>query len=126
MIRKATASQTRVLFLLFVFGLVLFPLGLWSKDLQPEGERWIGPGVRCYQILDPETPLATYVIEVDLSNPYITLELGMSRDRLTGNETVRSVAGRQDRPGHWVIGAVNGDFWADEGVGIDSVDTNFG
>lgn len=109
-------------FLLLALVLVSAPLP--AQELQPEGERWIGPGVRSYRFIEPETPLAMYVMEVDLSHPHITLELGLSRDRLTGNETVQSIADRYDRPEHWVIGAVNGDFWGDEGVPTNMVVQN--
>jgi len=114
-------GRTRILFFLLALSLVLCGSGFASEVLQPERERWIGPGVRSYRILEPEVPRAAYVIEVDLSNPYITLELGMSNERLTGNETVRSIAERHNHPKHWVIGAVNGDFWADSGVPTNMV-----
>ena len=69
-------------------------------------------------MIDHETPLATYVMEIDLSNPHLTLELGMSDDRLTGNETAKSIAERSNWNQHQIIGAINGDFWHTAGVPV--------
>jgi len=88
-----------------------------AQQEQQQG-KWVGPGVRYYSIAEPDTPLAIYVLEVDITQPDVTLELGVSNDRLTENETLRSMAQRLDWEKHRIVGAVNGDFWAEEGVPV--------
>ncbi|MDZ7332440.1 MAG: phosphodiester glycosidase family protein [candidate division KSB1 bacterium] len=81
-------------------------------------QRPVGPGVIFYHDYKSNGPWHIQVLEVDLRNPWIKLETAKARDVLAGNETTSSMALRNDREGHRVIGAINGDFYDSRGVPI--------
>ncbi|MGC8654750.1 MAG: phosphodiester glycosidase family protein, partial [Candidatus Kryptoniota bacterium] len=49
--------------------------------------------------------------EVDLRNPFVRMETVKGRDLLTGFETTSGMANRNNWDGHYVVGAINGDFF---------------
>lgn len=116
MIRKGFRSA--FLALNSVLLLAMLPLERPFAEGEKQPGKMVGPGIRYYSILEKEGPLAIYITEIDLTLPEVTLELGVSRDRLTGNETVRSIAERSDRDSHRIVAAINADFWANEGVPV--------
>jgi uncharacterized protein YigE (DUF2233 family) len=116
MIRKGLRSAFLALNILML--LAVLPLERSLAEGQKQPGKMVGPGIRYYSILEKEGPLAIHVTEIDLTLPEVTLELGVSRDRLTGNETVRSIAERFDRDSHRIVAAINADFWANEGVPV--------
>jgi len=111
-----TPSLRRFGVLFAAAGLLLLAAPTARGALEKGRERPVGPGVKTYSLIDKEKPLAAYVVEVDLSDPHLSLEVGLSHDRLTRNETVPSMAKRLTKANHRVIAAVNGDFWARAGV----------
>ena len=70
-----------------------------------------GPGVTAakYDIL--ALPLKVSVVEMDLTNPYIVMETCLGGEKSVACETPVNMATRNTRPGHEVVGAVNGDFF---------------
>ncbi len=70
-----------------------------------------GPGVIAAKYDIPALPLKVSVVEMDLTNPYIVMETCLGADKSVGSETPVSMAARNNRPGHEVVGAVNGDFF---------------
>ena len=71
----------------------------------------IGPGTK-YAFYDiPAYPLKFHVMEVDLTNPYVDIETCLSGDKAVATETPSSMSARNNRPGHEVLGATNGDFY---------------
>ncbi len=64
----------------------------------------IAPGLTLTRYIDKKTPLRTYVLTVDLSQP-LTMDVAVAHDRLSGAERVSGMAAR-----HGAIAAVNGDF----------------
>ncbi|MCK4813317.1 MAG: phosphodiester glycosidase family protein, partial [Candidatus Marinimicrobia bacterium] len=52
-----------------------------------------------------------HVVEIDLQNPYITLESIKADDLRYGREGTRNMSARSDRPEHRVVSAINGDFY---------------
>ena len=75
----------------------------------------VGPGVVHMKLVAPAIPWRIEVLEVDLTNPWITFETAKSHDRLgAGLERTSSMAARRDRPSHYVVGAVNADFFSFE------------
>ena len=81
--------------------------------------RMVGPGIRHRSFYLKEGPWAINILEIDLTNPYIDIESVKAQDRLMGYEQTSSMASRTNRNGHWVVGAINGDFFATGGVPIN-------
>ena len=71
----------------------------------------VGPGVMAAKYDIPAMPLKVSVVEMDLTNPYIVMETCLGADKSVGTETPVNMAARNTRPGHEVVGAVNGDFF---------------
>ena len=71
----------------------------------------VGPGMTAAKFDLPALPLKVSVVEMDLTNPYIIMETCLGGDRSVACETPVSMAARSSRPGHEVVGAVNGDFF---------------
>ncbi len=75
----------------------------------------VGPDVVHMKMVVTSIPWRIEVLEVDLTNPWITFETVKSNDRLGGGlERTSSMAARRDRPSHYVVGAVNADFFSFE------------
>ncbi len=77
--------------------------------------RYVGPGVKHTSITFPSVPWTVNVLEIDITNPYITLETVKAskdgREQLKAFEKTSSMANRKNYQGHAVIGAINGDFY---------------
>ena len=71
----------------------------------------VGPGVIFSKYNLPAMPLKVSVMEMDLLNPYIDFETCKGGDKGVAQENPLSMATRNHRPGHEVIGATNGDFY---------------
>ena len=79
--------------------------------------RMVGPGMRYTAIRAPAAPWNIFVLEVDLTNPYLATEAAKSNDRrAAGNELTSSMARRKTVPGRRVVGAINAGFFAGGGV----------
>lgn len=75
----------------------------------------VGPGVVQMKMAVLSVPWRIEVLEVDLTNPWITFETVKSNDRLGGGlERTTSMAARRNQPAHYVVGAVNADFFSFE------------
>ena len=70
-----------------------------------------GPGIVAAKYDLPAMPLKVSVVEMDLTNPYIKMETCLGGEKSVGSETPVAMATRCTRPGHEVVGAVNGDFF---------------
>ena len=70
-----------------------------------------GPGVTAAKYDIPALPLKVSVVEMDLTNPYIMMETCLGGEKSVACETPVNMATRNTRPGHEVVGAVNGDFF---------------
>ncbi|MFZ4620772.1 MAG: phosphodiester glycosidase family protein [Bacteroidota bacterium] len=93
---------------LFFLTLIICSYSFASSDTT--SSEIIAPGVIHTQYTLPG-PFTLDVLEVDLKNPYITIESYKPSGGLT-KSTVQSSA--NDRSGHRVIGAVNADFFSFE------------
>ena len=71
----------------------------------------VGPGVTFAKYNLPDMPLLVSVMEMDLTNKYIDFETCLGGDKGVAQENPLSMATRNDRPGHEVVGATNGDFY---------------
>lgn len=74
-------------------------------------------------IMDPDIPLSIYMLKVDLDNQYIHVKSVLGQDNFKGLEPVHSMSRRLDKPGHRIIGGINGDFYVGTTpVGIGVID----
>ncbi len=72
----------------------------------------VGPGIRSTKIVVRSVPWSIDVVEVDLKDPHVRFEAVKSHDRLfAGLERTSSIAARYDAPSHYVVAAVNADFF---------------
>ncbi len=71
----------------------------------------VGPGSHYTYYEERSTPWALHVVEIDLQNPYITLESIKADDLRYGREGTRNMSARSDRSEHRVVSAINGDFY---------------
>src|SRR3990172_3347932 len=78
----------------------------------------VGPGMVHTKLVAPLVPWAVNVLEIDLRNSYVSMETVKAQDRLTGFERTSSMASRKNYPGHYAVGAVNGDFYGTIPIGI--------
>jgi len=80
----------------------------------------VGPGVTYYHDYIAAGPWHLYILEIDLTNEWIDIETVKSGDVMSAYEKTSSMAGRKDREGHRIVGAVNGDFYATGGIPINA------
>lgn len=80
----------------------------------------VGPGIIYKHLSNPFKLWNVNVLEIDLTNPYLVMETVKANDRLQGYEQTTSMASRNSYPGHEVVGAVNGDFYAAGGVPLNT------
>lgn len=71
----------------------------------------IGPGTTYARYRVPMRPMDIFVLEVDISNPYIHMETWNGGDAALGGECPTSVFARKDAPGRRSVAAHNGDFY---------------
>lgn len=112
----AGKSPMRAFLSSLIVAVLLLSLGRWGLLAQEKTGEPVGPGVVHRHVYLPERPWAIHILEVDLSDSLISVETVKARDRLKGLERTSEMARRRDWEGHRVVGAVNGDFYAAEGV----------
>ncbi len=71
--------------------------------------RIVGPGISHTTMIAPSVPWIVNVLEIDLTNPYLTIETVKAQDRLVAQEQTSSMASRKEAPAHHIVAAVNGD-----------------
>jgi len=76
----------------------------------------VGPGVMYYHEYRQAGPWHLYVLEINLKNEWLHLQTAKSNNLLAGYERTSSMSSRNDREGHRVVGAVNGDFYESGGI----------
>ncbi len=77
----------------------------------------VGPGTY-YTALKYYTStksLRTFVLAIDVTNPYIRFESVLAKDSLVGTERVSAMASRKSKPGNVYFAGVNADFFATTG-----------
>jgi hypothetical protein len=108
------------LFALLCMASALLPLS--AKDLYVNSQTYevdtivtkhkIGPGTTYAYYRLPDRPMEIHVLEVDLSNPYINIEVCNGGDAAVACETPSHMYMRHDSPGHDMVAATNGDFYS--------------
>ena len=70
----------------------------------------VGPGVQYYHDFLENGPWNLFILEIDLTNPWLDFETAKAGNRLAGYERTSLMSTRNDYEEHRVVGAVNGDF----------------
>lgn len=101
--------------------LTLLPVFTYGKNITINSNEYavdtivykhkVGPGVQYAQYRVPGRPLDIYVLETEIHNPYITLEVWNGMDKAVAGETPSHRYQAENRPGHDVVAAHNGDFY---------------
>lgn len=87
------------------------PLGEVTEETSSE----LRPGI-VYTHRVTDDPMRIHVVELDLTEPRLSLRPNLGRDQVWGTETVRSMANR-----HGALVAINGDYWTHGGVPLNLV-----
>jgi hypothetical protein len=113
---------------LTIFLLLIFCTGVFlaaEDDYKLIKRLQVGPGSIYSYYEVPSRPWKIHVTEIDLTNPFISLETVKSRDKMYGFERVSSMSARNDSAGHRVVMGVNGDFYnTSNGVPINNQVSN--
>ena len=80
----------------------------------------VGPGIIHKKIIAPTVPWTLNVLEIDLKNEYVSIESLKANNLLASRETTTSMSRRNNSDGHWIVGAINGDFYDGAGIPIGS------
>lgn len=80
----------------------------------------VGPGTFHRHFIAQTVPWNIEVLEVDLSNPYISIESIKAGDALYGNERTSFMCLRNEWVEHSVVGAVNADFYGTGGIPVNT------
>lgn len=78
--------------------------------------RQISDNITHYWVKEYSVPWNLNVIKIDLEDPDYLIETVKAEDNISGYETTSSMAARNSYDGHYVVGAVNGDFYGGGGV----------
>lgn len=111
---------------LLATGILSLPMSLSAKNLFINNTEYevdtivsqhrVGPGVEYAYYRIPGRPLDIFVLEADLTNPYLVYEVWNGGDVAVAGERPSHRYQIEDRPGHDMIAAHNGDFYT-TGVG---------
>src|SRR5688500_10270560 len=111
----------RLLAALFLLGSCVILAGAGA---QGRSERPIGPGVRLLQWTDPAGPNALHAVEVDLSEPLISLGVSHGGGEALALEPLSRQAQRFSTADRYAIAGVNGDFFYYPGARNPGISTN--
>lgn len=71
----------------------------------------VGPGCEYAFYRLPDRPMTVHVLEMDLTNPYVDMQVVNGGDAALSTERPSDMYARFDSPGHDMIAAHNGDFF---------------
>ena len=102
-------NKKSFLFITFMLAASLLPAEI--IETQP-----VGPGVHYYHDFLENGPWNLFILEIDMTNPWLDFETAKAGNRLAGYEQTSSMSARNDYEKHRVMGAVNGDFYEAGGI----------
>jgi len=74
-------------------------------------EKPVGPGMVYSHIVEKTQPWSIHLLQIDLHNPYLIIESVKAKETVAGREPTDTMAKQRDWEGHFVVGAVNADFY---------------
>jgi hypothetical protein len=84
---------------------------LMALEYQKKISYQIGPGTFYSYYEEKSKPWALYVVEIDITNPYISLETAKGGNRLYSRDMPSSMSSKSNAPGHSIVSAINGDYY---------------
>ncbi len=84
----------------------------------------IYPGIIHEQIINKHDRLVINILKIDLKNDSYEIEALKANDLLKSKETTSQLSKRISDEGHFVIAAINGDFWLEDGEIINNMISN--
>ena len=93
----------------FCIVLIFIPFSICFSDFR-SGEK-IAPGVLYFQEYYSQGPWHIHVLEIDLESSGITLESAIAKNSLFGREKTSVIASQRSYIDHYVVGAINADFF---------------
>ncbi len=91
-----------------------------AAELQNISTTQVGPGIFHKHFVDPKVPWNVDVVEIDLADSFNSIETVKAKDALAGYEGTSSMAARRNWDQHWVVSAINADFFGEGGVPINA------
>lgn len=92
-------------------------------------QRTEGPGIVNTRFRIPDYPLNVYTLEMDLNNPFNTIETNIPNGKVGTQETLAGAYARHEKEGKTPIAGANANFWVVTGHGPAwqfMLGTNFG
>jgi len=93
--------------------LIFNPLSICFSDFRLSEK--VAPGVVYFQEYYSQGPWHIHVLEINLWNSGITLESAIAKNSLFGREKTSVIASQQSQIDHYVVGAINADFFEGNG-----------
>lgn len=97
--------------LLFILLPFIYTSLLEAQALDTLSSRYVGPGVLYTDIIARDITWTIKVLRVDLKNPFISLEAVKAKESYYGYERTSAMAQRRTYDGHYVVGAINADYY---------------
>jgi exopolysaccharide biosynthesis protein len=87
-------------------------------------EEKIAPGVIYYHAYLSRGPWHIHILEIDLTNPAVSVKSAKAKKSVFAREKTSVISEHQNSPGHYIVGAVNADFfeWNGKPVGAQVID----
>jgi len=101
-----------------VYGYIVLLLLIGSVEAEFLEKQPVGPDASYYHEYRATGPWHIHVLEIDLTNPFLTLESLKAQDQLYGTEQTSAMARRSNVEEHHVVAAVNGDFYQTGGIPV--------
>lgn len=102
------------LFAIVLLG-IMMTLPLQAYEYKVVDAYQIGPGTHYTYYQEKTRPWALFVVETDLTNPYITIETGKAGNYLFSRDTPSKMSQNNSYAGHRVVSAINGDYYHTSG-----------
>jgi len=78
--------------------------------------RPVGPGIFYHKIHQDEGPWSIRVLEIDLTNQFVSLQTMKAHHTVVGREKLSHMAKSSSSSGYWVVGGINADFFSSSGI----------
>ena len=99
----------------FVFS-ILLTTSICFSDFRTGEE--IAPDVMYYHVYRSAGPWHIHVLEIDLHSSAIFLQSAKAHNSLFARDKTSTISRRQNRPNHYVVGAINADFFEWNGTPV--------
>lgn len=96
--------------LIMLLGIAMIPI-LRAYEYKRVNHYQMGPGTYYSYYEEKTRPWALYVVEIDITNPYINIETAKGGNRLLSRDIPSNMSKNNNYAGHRVVSAINGDYY---------------